>query len=117
MTMESDLQTLLAGICPRTFPDVAPSGTVAPWVVWQGLGGASLRFVDNTAADKRNTLLQISVYSKTRSQALQLIRQIEDAITASMPLIATPQGEPASTYEDDTKLYGSIQRYSIWAAR
>ena len=117
MTMESDLQTLLAGICPRTFPDVAPSGTVAPWVVWQGLGGDSLRMLDNTAADKRNTLMQISVYSKTRLQALQLIRQIEDAITASMPLIATPLGEPASTYEDDTKLCGSIQRYSIWAAR
>lgn len=117
MSMESDLQTLLAGICPRTFPDVAPSGTVAPWVVWQGLGGESLRFVDNTAGDRRNTLMQISVYSKTRLQALQLIRQIEDAITASLPLIATPLGEPASDYESDTLLYSSKQRYSIWAVR
>jgi hypothetical protein len=115
--MESDLQTLLATICPRTFPDVAPSDTAAPWVVWQGLGGASLRFVDNTAGDRRNTLMQVAVYAKTRLQALQLIRQIEDAITASMPLIATPQGEPASDYESDTLLYSSKQRYSIWAAR
>jgi hypothetical protein len=117
VSMESDLQTLLATICPRTFPDVAPSDTAAPWVVWQGLGGASLRFVDNTAGDRRNTLMQVAVYAKTRLQALQLIRQIEDAITASMPLIATPQGEPASDYESDTLLYSSKQRYSIWAAR
>lgn len=117
MSMEGDLNTLLKTICPRTFPDVAPSGTVAPFIVWQGLGGESLRFVDNTAPDKRNTYLQVSVYSTTRLESLNLIRAAEEALCASPAFVAKPQGEPIATYEDDTTLYGAIQRFSIWANR
>lgn len=117
MSMESDLVTLLKGICQRSFPDVAPNGTAAPWIVWQGIGGASARYLDNSAADKRNTLLQISVWSKTRLEALTLIRQIEDALCATASFYAGPQGEPLSTYEPDTQLYGCLQRFDIWATR
>lgn len=117
MSMESDLSTLLKTICTRVYPDVAQAGTVTPFMTWQGLGGASLRFVDNTAPDKRNTYLQVSVYSTTRLEALALIRAAEEALCASTAFAVDPQGEPLSTYEDDTKLYGALQRYSIWAAR
>lgn len=117
MSMEADLNAMLKAICQRTFPDIAPEGTAAPYITWQGLGGESARFMDNTAADKRNTLMQINVWSKTRLEALTLIRQIEDALCASAAFVATPQGEPLSTYEPDTLLYGSIQRFGIWAAR
>jgi hypothetical protein len=117
MSMESDLNTLLKTICPRTFPDIAPSGTVAPFIAWQGLGGESLRFVDNTAPDKRNTYMQVSVYSTTRLEALALVRAAEAALCGSATFVATPQGEPMTTYEDDTTLYGAIQRFSIWAVR
>ena len=72
MSLESDLSTLLKTVCPRTFPDVAPSGTAAPFIAWQALGGESLRYLDNTAPDKRNTYMQVSVYSKTRAEALAL---------------------------------------------
>ncbi|HQL10029.1 MAG TPA: DUF3168 domain-containing protein [Lentisphaeria bacterium] len=115
--MEADLNTLLKAVCPRTFPDVAPSGTARPFMTWQALGGESLRFVDNTAPDKRNTYMQVSVYSTTRAESLSLIRSAEAALCAHPTLIVKPQGEPISTYEDDTQLYGAIQRFSIWAAR
>ena len=117
MTMEADLSALLKTKCPRVFPDVAPSGTALPYVTWQGIGGESLRFVDNTAPDKRNTYMQVSAYSTTRAEALALIRAAESALCASPAFVCKPQGEPISTYEDDTKLYGAIQRHSIWAAR
>ena len=117
MTMESDLDTLLKTICARTFPDVAPSGTVAPFIAWQLLGGESQRALDNTAFDKRNSYVQVSVYSKTRGESLSLIRAAEDALCASPAFTCTPMGEPLATYEGDTKLYGAIQRFSIWAAR
>lgn len=117
MSMESALQTMLATVCPRAYPDVAPLGTAAPWIVWQGLGGESVRMLDNTAADKRNTLMQVAVYASTRLQALQLVRQVEDLITASPAMVATPEGEPSAIYESDTRLYGCIQRFSIWADR
>ncbi len=117
MSMESDLSTLLKTICPRTFPDVGPSGTAAPLIAWQLLGGESLRALDNTALDKRNSYVQVSVYSLTRAEPLTKIRAAEEAMCASAAFVCTPMGEPLATYEDDTKLYGAIQRFSIWAAR
>ena len=117
MSMETDLVTLLKTICIRTHPDIAPANTATPYITWQGIGGESLRNLDNSAADKRNTLMQVNVWSKTRLEALTLIRQIEDAICASAAFVGKPQGEPMSTYEPDTLLYGCMQRFDIWAAR
>lgn len=117
MTMEADLWTLLKTKCPRVFPDVAPSGTTLPYVTWQGIGGESVGFVDNTAADKRNTLMQVNVWASTRLQALQMAREIEDAMRASAAFVASPLGEPLSTYEPDVQVYGTLQRFSIWASR
>ena len=117
MTMESDLSALLKTKCPRVFPDVAPSGTALPYVTWQGIGGESVGFVDNTAGDKRNTLMQINTWSSTRLQALQLIREIEDAMRASGAFVCRPTGEPLSTYEPDVPDYGCLQRFEIWSSR
>lgn len=117
MTMEADLSALLKTKCPRVFPDVAPSGTTLPYVTWQGIGGESLSFLDNTAGDKRHTLMQVNAWSSTRLQALQMAREIEDAMRASAAFVASPLGEPLSTYEPDVPVYGTLQRFSIWAAR
>jgi hypothetical protein len=80
MSMEADLVTLLKTVCPRVFPDVAPANTAKPFVTWQPLGGESLRFLNNEAPDKRNTYLQVSVYSTTRLESLNLIRAAEEAL-------------------------------------
>ena len=117
MSMEADLVALLQTKCAQVFPDVAPAGTAKPYVTWQGIGGESMRYVDGAAADKRNTLTQINAWATTRLEALTLIRQIEDALCASVSFAATPQGEALSTYEEDTQLYGCIQRFDIWSAR
>lgn len=117
MSMESDLVTLLKSLCARTYPDIAPEETATPYITWQGLGGESLRYVEGSAANRRNTLMQINVWSATRLEALTLIRQIEDALCVSAAFTAKPRGEPMSTYESDTLLYGCIQRYEIWSIR
>ena len=117
MSLESDLSTLLKTVCPRVFADVARLGTAKPWVTWQALGGRTLRNLDNTAADKRNTLMQISVWATSRLEANTLMRSIEDALCASATLTVRPEGEPLSTYEEDTLLYGALQRFSIYSNR
>ena len=117
MTMESDLSTLLKTKCARVFPDVAPSGTALPYVTWQGIGGESISFLDNTAGDKRNVLVQINGWSSNRLEALQLIRAIEDVMRASTSFVCRPIAEPISLYEGDTQMYGCIQRFSIYATR
>ena len=116
--MEADLDALLKTLCPRTFSDVAPDGTVSPYVVWQGIGGQSLRALDGAHCGERNTYMQVSVWAKTRLAALTLIRQVEDALVDSDDFqVARPDSEPMSTFDPDTALYGSIQRFNIWATR
>lgn len=117
MSMEADLVALLQPVCPRIYPDVAPAGVAKPYMTWQALGGEVLSFLDNTVGDKRNTLLQVNAWALTRKEATTLIRQAEDAIRTSAAFVARPQGEAVSLHEPDTGLYGSIQRFSIWAAR
>jgi hypothetical protein len=117
MSMESDLNTLLKTICQRTFPDVADIGTAPPFIAWQLLGGESARALDNTALDTRNSYVQVAVYSTTRLESLAKIRAAEEAMCTSAAFACIPMGEPLATYEPDTKLYGAIQRFSIWAAR
>ena len=115
--MESDLLAVLQAQCTRVFPDVAPQGTATPYITWQGIGGASLGYHDNSAASTKNVLMQINVWSTTRAASLSLIASIETAMRASAAFTAVPQGEPVNTYEPDTLLYGSKQRYLMWAAR
>lgn len=117
MSMETDLTDILLSICPDTFPDVAPLGTAAPYVTWQILGGSAPYYLDNTPADKRNPYLQVSVWGKSRREVFTLIRQVEAALACATTFTATPEGEPMSTYESDTKLSGAIQRFDVWAAR
>ena len=117
MSFETDLVALLKGMCVRTYPDVAPSGTATPYITWQAMGGEALRYGDSTAPDKRNTLLQVSVWGQSRSEALALIRQVDDAVSASVLWQCAPTGEAASSYEPATQLYGSVQTFDIWAGR
>jgi hypothetical protein len=117
MTVEADLYNVIKLIAPRVFPDVAPEGTAIPFVTWQGLGGKSLRFLNNAAADKRHTFMQISVWGATRLETNNLIRQIENALCAANQFVCTPEGEPLSTKDTDTNYYGAIQRFSIYSSR
>lgn len=117
MTFEADLFTLLKTVTPRVYPDFAPVSTVRPYATYQHIGGQALRFLDNTAADKRNTVVQINVWSNTRLESLTLIRQIEDAMCASLLFVATPGSEPICDYDADIPVFGAIQDFSVFATR
>lgn len=116
--MEPLLDSLLKTICPRTFPDVAPDETPAPFIVWQGMGGQTMRALNGDHCGARNTYMQISVWSKRRLDALGLIRQVEDALIASPDFtVVRPDAEPMGMYDEEVDLHGSIQRFSIWSTR
>jgi len=119
MTMEADLAATLKTLCPRVFPDFAPSETPRPYVTFQAIGGRPLRWLDGTAADKRHTLMQINVWAGSRLDALALIRQVEAAICSldTMPFMARPDSEPISEAEEDLQLYGCMQDFSIISTR
>lgn len=118
MSMEGDLDlTLKDLVSDRVYPDLAPLGTAMPYITWQGAGGKSLRFLDNTPGDKRNTRVQINTWAATRTQANLLARQIEDALCATALFIASPDGEPVNDYDAETKSYGAMQDFLIDSTR
>lgn len=117
MALENDLMAELQAECPRVFVGTAPYGTAQPYVTWQHIGGKSLRYVDNTAADKRKPLIQLNTWAATPLQAMELIRRIEERLCASDLFTAQPQGEPIGAYDDADVASGYLQTYSILGAR
>lgn len=118
--MEAVLVAILKVRCPRVHPDVAPLGTARPYVTYQAIGGMAWRYLDNTAANKRHTLVQIDVHADTRLAASALIRQIEDDLCAATTLTARPVGEARSSsveFENGSRLHGSSQDFDLWVAR
>lgn len=115
MSIESDVQAALGTVCPRVVQTVALTPPARPYLVWQFLGGRTLRYLDATAADKRNVLVQVAAWADKSADAIVLVRQAEEVLCAA--LVCEPQGEALSTYEEDTKLFGAIQRFSITAPR
>lgn len=115
--MEANLVTALKTLCPRVFPDVAPYETQLPYVTFQHIGGTPWRYLDNAAADKRHTMVQINTWAATRAEALSLCRQIEEALCSSSAFTAQPDSEPIGDLDDDGDHRGCIQDFSIWAAR
>lgn len=117
MSLETTLHALFVVRCARTFQTVARGLPARPYVVWQLVGGRSLRTLENTAMDKRNVLVQLDVWADKASDAFTLIRQYEEDLCASATLTVDPLGEAQGTYDEQTKYEGALQRFSIYAAR
>ena len=117
MSLESKLFTELGALCPRVFPDVAPAGTLRPYVTYQQIGGDPAFYVEGQAMGKVNAYVQINVWHDERAQANALMRQIEAALLAATTFQAEPLAALIGSYDDDTRLRGAQQDFSIWADR
>lgn len=117
MTLEERLVALLTPICPRTFPDFAPTDTQRPYVTWQQIGGQSLDFMEGAVASKENALVQINVWSDRRTEAKAVIKLIEEAFVTAKTLQASPTAAAASDADPDMARYCARQDFSIWADR
>ncbi|CAK0596609.1 Protein of uncharacterised function (DUF3168) [Burkholderia pseudomallei] len=103
------IKTLAAG---GVYPDAAPIGAAHPFIVFQAVGGQSTNYMSNTD-NLQNARMQISVWADDRITAVNLMQSVIDALTPA-PIYAVTIGAPVSTWEFDTKLYGSRLDFSIW---
>ncbi|MDR8400110.1 DUF3168 domain-containing protein [Paraburkholderia sp. USG1] len=96
----------------RVYPDVGPTGVARPYITYQAVGGQSPNYLSNNV-DLQNARVQVNVWADTRSAATTLMQSVIAALTG--PTIkAVTIGAPVSSYEPDTKLYGSREDFSIW---
>lgn len=117
MSWETTLVTLAKTVAPVVEPDTVKAGTAPPYVTYQAIGGQAMRYVDTTAADKRMALVQINVWAKTKAQAVQLIRQLEDVFCLHTGWQCKPVGEYRSDSEPDIQRFGASQDFEIVAPR
>ncbi len=117
MSMESDLVALIAALCPRVYPDVAPAGAVLPYVTYQHIGGQPLRYVNGQAVGLRHSQIQVNTWAATRAESLSLCRAIEDAISSATVFSGKPDSEPIGDVDGDSDRRGCMQDFSIWSPR
>lgn len=105
---KSALNKLVGG---RIHPDVAID-VPPPYIVYQAAGGEDRTSFSGRSA-LQNCRMQIAVWSKSRSEAASVMRDVQIAMTRP-PLRAKPVGAPVSDYDRGTNLYGSRLDFSIW---
>lgn len=116
MTIEASLYAALKSLVGnRVFPDVAPEGTVTPYITYQQVGGSAVNFVDATVPSKKNSRFQINVWGETRSAVKAIAVQAEDALRVASGLQTTVLGAAVSLCEEETQLRGTRQDFSFWS--
>jgi len=119
MSLESSLfNTLKALVGNRFYPDVAPLGVAKPYGTYQQVGGEAPTLLAGVPS-KRNARMQITFWSLTRAEANSLAVLAEAALetATSSTFQAKPLGAFVADHEEETKLFGARQDFSIWADR
>lgn len=112
MTVETAIYAALTPVCPRVFPDFAPTATTRPYVTYQQIGGPVINPLSNAAPGKEGVSLQVNVWASTRKEAKALIKQVETALRAA--LNARPQSAAFNDFDHDMQVYGSQQDFTLW---
>ncbi|MGZ0026438.1 DUF3168 domain-containing protein [Stenotrophomonas sp. S4] len=114
MSYESSLHALIAPLVQgRFYPDIPPDQPVFPFAVYQQVGGQALWFLEGSIPDHKHARVQITIWSKSRSEANTLIRRIEDAICSGVPH-SEPYGAAVAMYESSIKGYGARLDFGLW---
>lgn len=100
----------------KVYRDIAPDNVTAlPRITFQAIGGQSINYLDSaTIPNKRRQRVQINVWHSTRDEANALAREVEDTMRAATELQTTVLGGFVSVYEPDTRLYGTIQDFTVF---
>lgn len=115
MSVDTQIFAALSSLAGgRVFPDVAPEVTVRPYLTYQQVGGDALNYLEATVPGKRNARIQINAWADTRLAASELSEQAEDALRLAAGLQAEVLGARVSIYEEDTRLRGARQDFSVW---
>lgn len=118
MTIEEQVAAALQGLAGgQVFPDMAPEQTVAPYIVYQVVGGEPTNYLTGDAPGKTNARVQVAVWAGepgARLKASQLGEQVESAVRAVAALQPEVLTGRMSTFDEVKKLRGTIQDFSVW---
>lgn len=117
MSLEASLFILLGPLVDgRCTPDITDDNPVYPLIVYQGVGGQVVEFIDQTTADEDNARVQVWVWTRSRLETSALARASRDALLSSDLKVKT-LGAAVWATNDVLKLYGARTDFSIWYPR
>ena len=108
------LQALVAGRC---YPAGTANTTTLPRITYSIVGGSPINYVEDTLADHERPRVQLSVWAATFNAADVLMQQVEEAMQASPQFTARRIGGPLTVFEEDTRIHGRHQDFTVWHAR
>lgn len=107
---EADIYPLLAELAElRVYPYVAPSGTLAPWVVFILPSAVSEDVLCGQA--ERATTLQVDVWAKSTDEARAIRDQARTALKSLNPVGLSERND----YEPETALYRATLEVQVWS--
>jgi hypothetical protein len=98
-------------VYPTQAPQAVADDPAALYAVYQSVGGIDEPDLDNEPDELQNSRMQVSVWSPTLSDTLASMSAIRKAMLAAG---CRPIGGAVSTYEEDTKRFGSTRDFSVW---
>jgi len=115
VSVETLLYTALKNLTSnRVYRDISPAEVTAlPRITFIQVGGQAINFLSGETPSKKLARMQINVWHSRRDDAMALMRQVEDTMRTATGLQATVLGAAIAVYEEDTKLYGAFQDFSV----
>jgi hypothetical protein len=118
VTIESAFTTALSGlVADKVYPDMNDARTAAPYIVYQRVGGAALTFLERASPSVETVRVQVTAWATTRTAAVTLAGQAQDALVALTSMSVKPAGAAVSLVDPATKLRGAAQDFIVWADR
>lgn len=100
----------------RVYPDLAPQDVVRPFLVWQDISMQQMNDLSGSSETNglNNYLIQVTTWSKTRTQARDVDSAVRTAMAAGAGFKSVMTGARSMSYEPDTKLFGMQSDFSVW---
>ena len=118
MTIDEHIATTLASLAGgRVYPDFAPEGTAAPYIVFQQVGGQAFNHTEGTLPTAENCRIQVATWGVMRTDVTTLAQQAEALLLAATAFQATTLGNRTNLVDEDTALRGARQDFSVWVPR
>ena len=115
MSMKAQIFAALSALVDgRVFPAPAPERVDKPYITYQRAGGRPINYTDGAVPNLKNARVQINVWAVTSAVADPIAEQVEAALRGATALQTTVLSEVLDTYDEETKLRGTMQDFSFW---
>lgn len=112
--MDIAIHSAIAAVVPNCFGTVAESGAVAPYAVWQRIGGEDAEYLDSEDAPQVSKVqIQVRIFSADVLEPKTKMQALTDALRAHETLVFRPIGKWRDDYDHDMNLFVADQDFEV----